>query len=64
MGSSRRDRFIDMAVDRFIFKNNQITLFPCFNFILKSGVWDYLKQVLVFTVIDRCNPMITLFHTF
>jgi len=25
--SSRRDFFIDMAVDRFIFKNNQITLF-------------------------------------
>jgi len=38
MESSRRDLIIDMAVDKFIFKNNQITLCPCFNFILKTGV--------------------------
>jgi len=33
MESSRRDLFIDMAVDRFVFKNNPITLAPCFTFI-------------------------------
>jgi len=49
MKSSRRDLFIDMVVDRFIFKTNQITLSPCLNFI-KQEVWHYLKHVLVFTV--------------
>jgi len=38
MESSRRDLFIDMVVDRFIFKNNQITLSPCFAFIPRTGV--------------------------
>jgi len=28
MGSSQRDLYSDMVVDRFIFKNDQITLFP------------------------------------
>jgi len=28
--SSWRDLFIDMVIDMFIFKNNQITLSPCF----------------------------------
>jgi len=37
MESSRRDLFIDMVV-RFIFKNNQITLFPCFTLTPKTGV--------------------------
>jgi len=37
MESSRRDLFIDMAVDRFSFKNNQITLFLCFTSIPKTG---------------------------
>jgi len=36
MESSRRDLFIDMVVDRFIFKNNQITLSPCFTFTPKT----------------------------
>jgi len=27
-----------MVVDRLIFKNNQITLFPCFTFIPNAGV--------------------------
>jgi len=36
--SSRRDLFIDMVVDMFIFKNNEITLSPCFTFIPKIGV--------------------------
>jgi len=30
MESSRRDLFIDMVVDRFIFRNNQVALSPCF----------------------------------
>jgi len=38
MESSRRDLFIDMVVDRFILKNNQITPSLYFNFIPKSGV--------------------------
>ena len=32
MESSWRDLFIDMVVDGCIFKNNQITLSPCFAF--------------------------------
>jgi len=38
MKSSRRDLFFDMVIDRFIFKNNRITLSPGFNFIPKTGV--------------------------
>ena len=33
MEGSRRDLFINMADVGFIFKNNPITLFPCFFFI-------------------------------
>jgi len=49
MESSRRDFIIDMAVDRYIFKNNRTKLTPRFAFNLKP-MWDYLKQGLVFTV--------------
>jgi len=38
MASSRRDLFIDVIVDRFILKNNLITLSSCFTFIPKTGV--------------------------
>jgi len=38
MESSRRDLIIDMIVDRFIFKNTVITLFPCFTFIPLTGL--------------------------
>jgi len=41
-----------MDLDRFIFKNNQITLFPCFTFIPKTGV-DYLIQGLFFLSADH-----------
>jgi len=34
MESSRRDLFIGMAVDRFVFKNNQITFFPYFTLVV------------------------------
>jgi len=37
MESYRRDLFIDMVVDRSIFKNNQITLHPCLTLIPKTG---------------------------
>jgi len=47
--SSRRDLLIEMVVERFIFKNNEITLSPCFTFIPKTGV-RLLKTGLVFTV--------------
>jgi len=38
MESSRRDLLIDMVVDRFILKNNEITLSPCFSFLPETGV--------------------------
>jgi len=38
MESSRRDLFIDMVVDSFIFKNSQMTLSPCFISVPKTGV--------------------------
>jgi len=41
MESSQRD-LNDMVVDTFIFKNNQITLSPCFTFIPKK-MRDYLR---------------------
>ena len=40
MKSSRRDLFIDVVVDRFIFNYNEITL----TFVYPKQVWDYLKQ--------------------
>jgi len=49
MESSRRDLFIDMVEDRFILKNNRITLSPCCTFVYLKQVLDYLKQGLVFT---------------
>jgi len=38
MESTRRDRFLNMVVDGFIFKTNQSTLFRCFTLIPKTGV--------------------------
>jgi len=38
MESSRRDFFIDMVVDRIIFKKNKITLSPRYAFAPKRGV--------------------------
>jgi len=38
MKSSRRELSIDMVIQSGIFINNQITLFPCFTFISKTGV--------------------------
>ena len=37
MKRSRRELSIDMAIYMGIFKNNQITLFPCFSFTPKTG---------------------------
>jgi len=37
LNSSRQDLFDYMVVDRFIFKNNQITFSPSFPFIPKTG---------------------------
>jgi len=42
MESSRRELFIDMVVDGFIFKYNQVTLSPVSPSYLKQ-VYDYLK---------------------
>ena len=56
MESSRRDIFIDMDVDRFIFTNIQITLYPWFTFLPKTGVgWDFLKQGWVFATKKTLN---------
>ena len=53
MESSRRDLFISMVIDRFILKNpNQITIFPCFTFITKTGVG--LAKI---AVIFYCFPL-------
>jgi len=49
MESSRWDLFIDVFVDRFISKNNHITLFPSFTFMPKTGL-GLPKTELVFTV--------------
>jgi len=38
MERSRRNLFIDMVVDMFIFENNQIMPFLCFSFVPKTGV--------------------------
>jgi len=38
MENSQRDLFIDMVVERFIFKNNLIMLSLCFTFTPKTGV--------------------------
>ena len=49
MRSSRRDLFNDTIIDRFIFKNNQITLSSCFTFIPKTWMGLPIKQGLLFT---------------
>ena len=57
MESSQRVHFIEMIVDRFILKNNQITLFPCFTFIPKTG--EGLKQGLIFTLLkSKCTSLL------
>jgi len=38
MKNSQQDLFIDIVVDWFIFKNNQIKLSPCFTFTPKTGM--------------------------
>jgi len=38
MKRSRQELSINMVINRFIFKNNQITLFTCFTFIPKTGM--------------------------
>jgi len=50
MASSRRDLFIAMVVDRFIFKSNETTFTLCFTSYLKQ-VWDYRKQGFGFIVL-------------
>jgi len=49
MESFWRDVFIVIVADRFIFKNNRITISPVSRSFLQH-VWGYLKQELVFTV--------------
>ena len=51
MENSQRFLFIDRVVDRFNFKNNQITLFTIFS-PLKTDE-NYPKQGFVFTVLVR-----------
>jgi len=49
MESSRRDLFIDIVDDTFIFKNNQITL-SLVSPLHLNQVLDFLKQEIFFTV--------------
>jgi len=54
MKRSRRDLSINMVIDRFILKNNQITylftkLFICFTFIPKTGI-GLSKTGIIFSV--------------
>jgi len=55
MACSGRDLFIDMVVDRFISKTNQITLcsLPPVSPSYQIHIWDYLKHGVVFTVLRR-----------
>jgi len=50
MESSRRDLFIAMVDDRFIFKYNQISIPALPLFHLHTQEWGHLKQRLVFTM--------------
>jgi len=38
MKKSRRQLSINVVIDRFFFKNNQIMFFPCFIFMLKTDL--------------------------
>jgi len=38
MKRTRRELSIDMVIDSFIFRNNQITLITCYTFIPKIGM--------------------------
>jgi len=35
ISSSRRSPFNDMVVNKFVLKNNQIKLYPCFTFVIE-----------------------------
>jgi len=50
MKRSRREFSVDMAVHRDIFKNNQITLFPCFASVPKTGLSFYCEVSRNFTL--------------
>jgi len=54
MKTSRRELSIDMVVGRNIFKNNQIALFLCFNFMFETDMGLPVKQGFVFTVLTNC----------
>jgi len=58
MKRSRRELSIDMVIDRFISKNNQITVFPCFTFIPKTGMG--LSQIGFFLL---CSLTLLLYMT-
>jgi len=58
MGSSQRGLFIDMVVDMFIFKNNQMALAPCFIFIPETGVRLPKREVSFY-----CNTESVTFRT-
>jgi len=49
MNGSRRELSIDIIIHWGIFKNNPISLFPCFTFIPKTGVSFYCVYVVVKT---------------
>jgi len=50
MKRSRRELSVNVVIDCFTFKDNQITLFTCFTFMYPNQVWDYLKQAFFYWV--------------
>jgi len=55
MKMSRRELSIDMVIHRGIFKNNQITFFPCFTFIPKAGLVFTVQGKSVIWLLKRIN---------
>jgi len=56
MKRSRRELSINMVIDGFVFNNNQITLFPCFNFIPNAGMG--LPKTGFFYCVVRCGDVL------
>ena len=52
MKMSPRELFIDMVIHRGIFKNNPITLSPCFTFMSKQGVSFYCEGIKSIMIIN------------
>jgi len=62
MKRSRWELSINMVIDRFVFKNNQITFFPCFT-LPETGI-ELPDQELFFTAnIFKKNRIVFFVHS-